>query len=258
MAKNTTIGEVYDFMKTLCPLELAEDWDNSGLIVGRRSRKADKILISLDVTKDVVDEAAGMGAKLIISHHPAIFSSLKKIEDGDAFGDLILSLAENKIGVISMHTNADAAANGVNDILAGLIGLSDITGIGEEKIGRMGILKEEMPIGDFARHVKAALSCDTVRAVDVGRKTFKVAVLGGAGGDLAEICAKMGCDTLVTGDVKHHTALLAKEQGINIVDAGHFYTENPVCRWFKKEIETRFQDIKVEISKRNDSPFKTF
>ena len=253
----TTVGEVYEFLQKKAPFELQEDFDNAGFLVGREGTQVSKILVSLDITEQVVDEAAEQGAHLIVAHHPVIFGGVHSITDRTVTGRILLSLAEWGIAAICAHTNLDAVEGGVNDALAFRLGLTDIEQLKQEGvdkqgraygIGRVGFVTEQ-PLYDFAIGVKRLLGANGLRLVDGRKPVHKVAVGGGAcAGMLDEVLAE-GCDTFVTSDVKYNHFLEAKAQGLNLIDAGHFPTEDVVCPVLLDWLAERFPQVTVSISK---------
>lgn len=242
-----TVNDLVMLLEELMPSNLAEDWDNVGLMLGRRSKTVKKILLALDLTKEVVEQAIAQKADLIVTHHPAIFKKLKRVVDNDWQQDLLLTLAENGIAVYSAHTNLDCVSAGVNDVLAKLLKLEDADDLDDSNgLGRIGIV-EEMSLADYAQLVKAALKADYVIVGDAGKPVRKVAVCGGAGSDLIDIALAKGADTLVTGDVKYHSAQQAVFSGLNIIDAGHQPTELPVLDKLADRLSMRLVDREIDV-----------
>ena len=208
-----------------------------------------KALLALDVTSTVVDEAIEQGAKLIISHHPIIFSPLKSVTD-----EKLLRLARHQIGVISMHTNLDIAQGGVNDALMAALGAEVLGGLDEYGCGRVGMLAKAMPMEAFLPFCKSVLKTAGLRYYDSGRDVSKLAVMGGSGGDSLEAAYRLGCDTYLTADIKYHQFLEAQELGINLIDAGHFPTENVVIPVLEQMVQEAFPDVGTRISRVQTQP----
>ncbi|HIT02704.1 MAG TPA: Nif3-like dinuclear metal center hexameric protein [Candidatus Enterenecus merdae] len=258
-----TVGNVYDFLQEKAPFALQMDFDNAGFLVGRAGQSVHQVLVALDVTQSVIREAKERGAQLIVSHHPVIWGGTKSVTDQTLIGRKLLELIENRISVISAHTNLDAVAGGVNDALALRLGLSEIGQLHQDGvdgqgraygIGRTGLVPKQN-LYDFAQAVKELLGARGVRLVDGGKPVRRVAVGGGAcGGMLADAIAA-GCDTFVTADVKYDGFLDAKALGINLIDAGHFPTEQVVCPVLRDWIIQRFPQLSVEVSKRHQEVF---
>ena len=259
----TTVGDIFEFLQEKAPFELQKNFDNAGFLVGRAGTQVNKILVALDITEQVVDEAAEQGAQLIVSHHPVIFGGVRSITDGTVTGRILLSLAEQGIAAICAHTNLDAVEDGVNDALALRLGLTDIEQLKQEGvdvqgracgIGRVGRVSEQ-PLYDFAMGVKRLLGSNGLRLVDGGKPVRKVAVGGGACADMLDEVLAKECDTFVTSDIKYNHFLEAKAQGINLIDAGHFPTEDVVCPVLLDWLAERFPQISVSISKRHHEVF---
>lgn len=258
---------ICQFIDAFAPFEIQEDFDNAGFLVGRRHQEVTKILVSLDITREVVEEAAQLGAQLIVAHHPVIFHPVKWITDGTPTGQILLELIENKIAAICAHTNLDAAQGGVNDCLAEAL---ELTGIGQlhqagvdEKgrpygIGRVGTVHQPgLSAREYAAFVKAKLGSASVRCVSGGKPVQKVAVGGGACGSMLEDVIAQGCDTFVTADVKYDQFLEAKALGLNLLDAGHFPTENVVCGPWAQWLSEAFPEVEVCLSEVHREVYKS-
>ena len=211
---------IYDFLNTKAPFADAEEWDNAGLLIGNPTDEVTRILVALDITHGAIKAAKALGANLIVTHHPVIFSPLRKL-DSDS---IPYALAAAGIGVISAHTNLDKAVGGVNDTLSVRLGLTEVQ-ITEDGMCRIGTLPKPIDADTFARHTAAALET-SVRVSGVG--TIRtVAVCGGSGGDFID--THIGkADAFVTGEVRHHEWLAANACGLIVIEAGHYATEVPV------------------------------
>ena len=246
----TTLEQIFAFLCDLAPLELQMDFDNSGLLIGRRGAQINKALLALDITDEVIGEAIEENAQLIISHHPIIFHKLGCVSDMDDY-DRVLRMAENGIAAICMHTNLDIAPGGVNDVLISLLGASSDAPLDAEGCGRVGTLPEPIAVGSFLQRCKTILKANGLRYVDAGKDVYHLAVMGGAGGDALYAAAEKGCDTYVTADVKYHQFLDAVRLGINLIDADHFCTENPVIPVLAEKLERAFPDVTFRVSARH-------
>lgn len=253
----TTVNDILQFLESLAPRDLKMDWDNVGLLCGSPRQEVTKILVALDPFEAVCDEAAEIGAELIVTHHPLIFIAPKAITDETSVGRCIMDLCRHGISAINAHTNLDCAEGGVNDVLADTLGLQDIQVIGNGGLLRAGNIQSQS-LPQFLAHVKTALGCEGLRYVDGGKPVRKVAVGGGAcAGELMDAVAA-GCDTFVTADVKYNQFWDAQDLGINLIDAGHFYTENPVIAVVAEKIAAQFPEIEVCISKTHKDCMKFF
>ena len=255
----TTVNDILTFMESFAPAYMQEDWDNTGLLCGSRHQEVRKILVALDPFETVCAEAVEAGADLLITHHPLIFRSAKSVTDDTSIGRAIMTLIRSNISAINAHTNLDCAPGGVNDILAQKLGLDNIQVIapkGTDSTGRQwGLLRcgtvVSQPIEQFLGQVKSALGCKGLKYVDGGRPVCKVAVGGGAcGGSLMEAYSA-GCDTFVTSDLRYNQFWDARDLGMNLIDAGHFYTENPVCAVLADKLSQTFPEIQILISQKH-------
>lgn len=245
-----TINEIYEYLCELAPLELQMGFDNSGFQLGRKISPVSRVMLALDVTDDVVAEAINLGCELIVSHHPLIFHAVKKIDGSDPEGERQLTLIENNIAVISMHTNLDIADGGVNDVLIRMLGAEPEAAL-DEGCGRIGELEAAIELPQFLDFCKAILKVNGLRYYDAGRSVRKIAVMGGAGGDSLDIAFEKGCDTYLTSDIKYHQFLRAAELKLNLIDADHFCTENPIIPVLHKTLSDKFSTIEFYISQRH-------
>lgn len=248
----TKVADVVKVMKDLAPVELAQSWDNVGLIIGNTEREVHKILVMLDFDEQGMKEALEVSADMIITHHPAIMNKLSTITD-----PLYLNLIENKISLCSMHTNLDSADQGVNQVLAEALGLYDIETVDFDGLfGRTGYV-DECTLGEFIQTVKLALDIEHVRYVGSKRNTIsKVAVVGGGGAEFIPNAKVAGCDVYVTADIKYHQAHQAQKIGLSVIDAGHFETENPVIHKVARHLRSNFEDVEIITSLRSKSYIK--
>ena len=241
-----TVNDIYAFLNDLAPVRYQMDFDNAGFLVGDGSAAVEHVLLALDITDDVIAEAAALHAQLIVSHHPLIFTPLRRATADDLTGRKVLALARNGIAAICMHTNLDAAEGGVNDCLAQKLGLSGTIPLNEQKIGRIGTLSCEIPLEQFLHDVVKSLSCRGLRYRDGGRPVHRVAVGGGACGEYIPHALAQGCDTFVTSDLRYNDFL--DTRGLNLIDAGHFPTEDVVCPEVVHRLQKAFPAICVSKS----------
>ena len=244
-----TVADILKFVETLAPRELKMDWDNVGLNCGHSDHPVKKILVALDPFTHVCREAKEIGADLLVTHHALIWKP-GFITDLDNQGRNTLFLIENGIAHINAHTNLDQAPGGVNDVLAAKLGLAHVEIV--NPVDGAGLMRcgdvEEQSLEVFLTTVKKNLRCDGLRYADGGKPVRRVAVGGGScAGGMAEVLAA-GCDTFVTADVKYNQFWDAKDLGLNLIDAGHFHTENPVVAVLAEKISAAFPDVEVKIS----------
>ncbi len=251
----TTVQNILQYIETLAPRSMKMDWDNVGLNCGHSDRPVSKVLLALDPFPHVCREAKQWGADLLVTHHALIWKP-GFVTDESVWGRSVLFLIENGIAHINAHTNLDQAPCGVNQVLAQRLGLADIQVIdacGTDEDGNAwGLLRSgevpQQPLCDFLCHVKESLYCEGLRYVDGGKPVRKVAVGGGScGGEMMD-ALKAGCDTFVTADIKYNQFWDAHDFGINLIDAGHFHTENPVIPVLAEKLAAQFPEIEVKIS----------
>lgn len=242
-------SEIYQAIDEMAPFSVHASYDNPGFLIGDQNAEVTKVLLALDITVPVVQEAAQLGAELIVSHHPVIFHPIRQL----LAGSVCYELARSGISAICAHTNLDVAHEGVNDMLALTVGLSSPYEILFDSenlpLGRIGNLPASMELSTFAQQVKNRLNAAVVRFADAHRPAYRVAVIGGAC-DISDLdtAVKAGVDTLVTGDAKYHMFLQAAECGLNLIDAGHFATENGIVPALAKRLKERFDQVEFVVS----------
>lgn len=243
-----TVDDILKYVETLAPRELKMDWDNVGLNCGSRSTPVTKIMVALDPFEHVCQEAAQWGADLLVTHHPLIFRPIPMVTDDAAITRGLMELVRHNISHICAHTNLDCAPGGVNDTLAATLGLKNTEPLGAYGgMMRCGEVPEQS-LAAFLAFVKEKLHCDGLRYCDGGKPVHKVAVGGGACSDGLYDAVLAGCDTFITADVKYNNFWDAKEQGLSLIDAGHFATENPVVAVLAEKIAAAFPEIEVKIA----------
>ena len=243
----TELKEIYGYLKELAPLELAEDWDNPGLLVDC-GRPVGRVLTCLDITGPVVREAQEKGCDLVVSHHPVIFRPLKALQEGQ----VPCLLLKAGISAICMHTNLDAAPGGVNDTLAQWMGLREVVPFAEG-MGRIGWI-EEMCAHQLAQETARILHA-RVQWADGGKPIRRLALITGSGGSMLEDAIRAGADALLTGEASHHAALDALAAGVTLVAAGHYATEFPVAQTLATRLGDRFRDLEVLMSETDRDPY---
>ena len=242
--KTCTAKELEALVGEIAPYELAEEWDNVGLLVGRAQSEIERVLVALDVTREVLCEAKALGVQAIVTHHPMMFHARKRLTDEDREGRLLLDMAKEDIALIAAHTNLDAAPGGVNDTLMRLMGCENVEG---EGCVRVGDLPEGTTFGQLRERAQSALHA-AVRAY--GSDDAIVTRLGccsGAGGSELSIARTMGADCFITGEVRHHEALDAVDAGMCVLEAGHYETENPVCEVLRTALQTKLDALQYTV-----------
>ena len=243
------VKTVSDYINSFAPYRTQCDWDNSGLLIGDENAEVKKAGICLDLTNETLDEAKKADVDLIITHHPLIFSPQKNFLKGDKAYEIAIS----GMSLISAHTPYDCADGGVNDVLCELFGIENVIGVESEEteipMARIGDVKKQS-VNELASLVAEKL--DTVcRVVDCENEIEKVAVCGGAGMSFFFDVVNAGADAFVTGEIKHHEMLMAKEKGVTVIEAGHFETENPSMAKLKTKLEKEFPTVEFIILKQS-------
>ncbi|MBO5462181.1 MAG: Nif3-like dinuclear metal center hexameric protein [Clostridia bacterium] len=235
------IKEVYDFLDFIAPFNTAAEWDNCGLSVGSLENEVTKILVALDVTEGLIEEAVKTGAELVVTHHPLIFTPVSQIESES----LVYKAVKSGVTFISSHTCLDKAIGGVNDCLAVKVGIKNVQTSETDGCLKTGEI-EPCSASAFAKTIKNALG-GKVAFTDNGKEIKKVAFCSGAGGDFINAAAELGADALLTGEAKHHEYLEANRLGIALFDAGHYETEVVVCEFLRKSLDLQFDGAEVLI-----------
>ncbi|MGI5949746.1 Nif3-like dinuclear metal center hexameric protein [Peptoniphilus sp.] len=248
------IKEIINFMEGWAKNEYQLSWDNSGKQI-YFDEETDNVVVGMDLTDKLIDEAIENGSKLIITHHPLFFAGIKNICQGSYVGDNIIRLIENKISVLSCHTSLDIAAGGVNCVLFNKLALEDmdvLTYEEEKPMGLVGSLSEEMSLDDFINLVKEKLDVSNIRIYgkNPDKMIKRVSVMGGSGAEFMKI-AKSKSDVFVTADVKYHDGQWAYENDFYVLDLGHFHSEKVVLDEISERIKEKFHDLDVHVCKKS-------
>ncbi len=263
------VQDIYNFIDLIAPFETAESWDNVGLLIGNFYAPAEKVLLSLDITEEVVAEAIEGDFDLIVTHHPIIFTGIKSITTEDRIGRLLLKLIQHKISVIAAHTNLDRSFEyGINHTIAERYHLQSIEPLNAlHKFGIIGELSEDLPIEDFIQRTKSIFGIHSVKLanIDTERSTrmlHTVAISSGASSDFIEDALAMKADIFITADLKYHEAQTAIGTGLILVDVGHFESESIFLKPFKAMLDTfaieRALKLMVQVTESEKPIFKYF
>lgn len=244
MSQGCTVGDVYDIVDRFAPFESAMEWDNVGLLVGRKTHPVDTVLTALDVTLDVVREAAKMGAQLIVAHHPLMFSPIKRLDESNAEAAVLCEMIRGGIAMIAAHTNLDIAAGGVGDALAAQVGWAVSEGTG---VLRFGQWSEDRRLEDIQAGVADALNAQVIRYGPADRRLARFAICAGAGGSEAREAWEAGAQVLLTGEIKHNEALEAVANGMSILAAGHRPTEICAAELLRKHLQLSLDAVKLRV-----------
>lgn len=243
---NTAL-ELYNYLDEIIPISLSMEWDNDGLMCSSGAENnVERVMLTLDVTESAVDYAVNNCFDTIISHHPLIFKPLKNIKNNK-----LVTLIQNNITVMSFHTRLDAVDGGVNTQFADLLDLTDIETFGEGDIGRVGSLQCELEFNDFINRVKNLLNCTQITAIKTQNTVKRVAVLGGDGKDFYDSALKTGADTYLTGNLSYNMMIDAAESTMNVIEAGHYQSENFICQYLENLVLKFDKSIKTHIFESN-------
>lgn len=243
-----TVRELYEMLSDRIPEDLREEWDNDGIMCCADDlAHVNRVLVTLDVTEEIVDYAIDNGFDLILSHHPLVFKPVKAIDPENHVARKLIKLIKAGVSVISLHTRADKVRGGVNDCLARILGLFDIEPFGDDCLGRIGHLERETSLEDFAARVKSALGIEKVMVSDAYSPVYSIALVGGDGKGYIGEAIEMGADTYLSGRIGYNTMEEAAEMGINLIEAGHYATEFPVTKFFSNLLLKIDPKLTVEI-----------
>ena len=246
------VKELYQKFEEKIPAYLREPWDNDGIMCcADGTAEIYRALVTLDVTEEVVDYAIERGFDLIVSHHPLIFKPLGSINEENHISRKLIKLICSGISVFSFHTRADKMIGGVNDRLADLLGMYDTQSFGEGELGRIGTIYEPMELQDFAYRVKQLVGADAIRYADGLNDVHKVAVVGGDGKGYVKAAIDAGADTYISGRIGYMVMEEAAEMGINLIEAGHFFTEQHITEMFREMLVDFDSNLYVEIADSN-------
>lgn len=250
------LQNVIDVIEEICPNELAEPWDNCGIQLRCENQEIDKILVTLEITEEVIKEAIDEDVDFIVTHHPLIFNSLTSVDNNNIIGKYILQLSEADISVYSCHTSFDVLDGGNNDYFGALMELTDITNFTvEERFCRKGHTPFEVTFAEFVHKVADVIEIEEKHFKEVGEPTKIIDTIGwctGSGSEFIKSAVMEKCDLFVTGDVKYHDAQYAKENHLCVLDVGHYgsekiFTEN-MADFLRNELNIEILESKVDIN----------
>ena len=236
------VNEISSFLEEKIPVDLKMESDNVGLLCGFPDREVERVFVALDITLETIQEAADIGAELFVSHHPVIFSPLYSLRDDDPTGRRVIQLIRHGISAVCMHTNLDRMEDGVNAALAHALGAEVETML---DMGCICRLDEPVSLESFLSGAEKALAAEDIRFSCASGCVQRLAICGGAGGDMVYEAVKYSCDTVLTGEIKHHQWIDGRELGLNLIDAGHYPTENVVVPVLCDMLRNAFPEIEV-------------
>jgi len=260
----TKVKEISKEIEKFAPEFLKEEYDNVGLMVGDEQKEVKKVLLSLDCTNEVIEEAISLKCDMIITHHPLLFKRPKNIIKGDLVGEKVIALVKEDISLYACHTNLDSAKDGINETIVNMLGFSSNEIIernmsGNYKdggLGRIVRLEKEISICNLVELVKKNLNINNIRLVRGSDKVKVLAIINGSGQDFFMKAKKLGADCIITGDTTYHFASDFKEMKISIIDAGHFSTEYLVFLKTLEFLKEKFKDVEFVASEKCKDPYE--
>lgn len=245
--------EIANIIEGFAPLSEQEEWDNSGFCIGSPDKEIKGVLVGFDCTEALVKEAVERGADMIVTHHPLIFSGLKKIDPDDVVGRVVYLAIQNDIVIYAAHTNADKAQGGVNTLFAERLGLLGVEPLDESGLALVGTLAEELSGEKFIEYVKDRFSLKALRSSDPsGKMVRKVALCAGSGSSFISKGVKAGADAFVTGDVSYHHFFC--EEGFMVLDIGHYESEIEIVNTLFSILRKNLPTFAVFTTSNNNNP----
>jgi len=252
------VRDIVKFMEEIAPPALAEPWDNVGLLAGDSNAPVSRIMVTLDLTADVIKDAVKNHVDMIISHHPVLFKPIKAVNDSTVTGSQLLMLLQAGIAVYSAHTNFDKAGGGTDDTLAELLGLQDVRVLARDEdgsktsdqigFGRIGFLPEELPLEQYLKSISDKLKAASVEYIGQPEREIKVvASCAGAGGDFLQLAQAAGADLFITGELKYHELISALDQGMAVAAFGHYATEQPAMGRLIQRLQNSVNALQYNI-----------
>lgn len=258
------VNNIIKEMELLAPTYLKEDFDNVGLMVGDKNKEVKKVLLGLDCTLKVIEEAKKENVELIITHHPLIFKRPSSITTDTLQGKKIIELIKNDISLYSSHTNLDSVENGLNDTIVSILGFDNFKILEKNKrddkagLGRIVSLNESIQLEDLISKIKKSLNINNLRVVKGKDKVNKIAIINGSGQDFIGKAVALGADCIITGDTTYHFASDYKEMEISILDVGHFASEQITFFNVMENLKEKFKDVEFITSTVEEDPFSFY
>lgn len=232
--------DIYKYIDSFAPFITSASFDNTGILVGNSEQGVAKAIVSLDITKDVVEEAVRKKAQLIISHHPVIFNPIKKL----SFDSVPALLISNNLSAICAHTNLDISSKfGVNTCLADMCGLCNCIKSDKGEVLFIALTEKGITSAQLAQKIKSGLCCERVAYTCVNENIKKVGLSSGAGGSEIFSAIAEKCDAFITGEIKHHEIIAANEAGVSIFCVGHYKSEDIVINPLVKKMSQQFDGV---------------
>lgn len=251
------VQQFCDLMESIAPKSLALEYDNVGLLIAPDHDRIETVLVALDLTVDVAREAVDGGYDLVLTHHPIFWDPVKSFSATDFDTAAAYTLIRHGVGHFAAHTNLDACEGGVNDVLASILGLTDVRPLPPENLGRIGILPKSVHFSEFAAMCDRQLQTKGRFVGDPAKTVSRIAVIGGSGGGDVDEVYRAGCDGFVTGEMKHHQALRASYLGLSCCVLGHYETEFPVLNPLITRLQNASNDVQYVLIHAGSAPLRS-
>lgn len=257
------VKDIIEIMEDFAPVNLKEDFDNVGLMVGDKEKEVKRILLSLDCTLEIIEEAKEKDIDLIITHHPLLFKRPSSITTDTLVGKKIIELIKNDINLYSSHTNLDSASGGLNETIVNILGYNSKELIESNKnarnsnegLGRIIRLDKVIALDDLVKLVKEKLNIEGLKVVKASEEVKNIAVINGSGSSFFDIAYKKGADCIITGDTTYHFASDYKEMGVSIIDTGHFLSEWIVFLEVINKLQDQLKEVEIIVSDYSKDPY---
>ena len=245
--------QVAEIIESFAPLDTQESWDNAGLCIGSPDAEVTGVMVGFDCTPALIEEAVAAGCNMIVTHHPLIFRGVKKIDPDTFTGAAIVSAIKHDMVIYAAHTNADKAADGVSWLMAGKLGLQDVSPLGEDGLGVVGNLPQPMDSQAFIEMVKNAFALPVVRCSrPLPTPVRRVAMCGGAGGSMIEEAMAAGADAYLCGDISYHNFFT--DEGFMLLDVGHYESEIDIVEKLFGLLSEKIHTFAVRKTQNNNNP----
>ncbi len=246
MLQKTTVSDIYNILNSMAPFDSAEEYDNVGLLIGKSEQKVSKALITLDVTHQAISKAKSLGAQLIISHHPLMFSPIKSITTKNYEGSLIIELIQGNLSLIACHTNADKTFLSGSAGVAEKLGLKNIYQSFDPYIFA-GTLKEDLTAQELNKKLEKLFNNKVILHGDENKTIHSLAIAGGAYSEGFLSALKIHADAYLTGEIKHHHILEAASYGLTLFEGGHFETEYPMVEKLAQCLQKELNQLQSTV-----------
>lgn len=262
------LGDLQASFEQMWPIAGAEDWDAPGLVCGSRHKRVSRILLTVDVTSAVIEEAIAGGFDLVLAHHPLLLRGIKTLDEGTAKGSILSRAIRSDVAIYAAHTNADIVARGVSAALSDALELENSVPLsslaGNSGHGRVGNLSVTLTLGELAKRIARVIpsTASGVRVSgDYESEVRRVALCGGAGDSFIELAYESAAEVYITSDLRHHPVQEARERAFAenrefaLIDISHWAAEWLWLEWAARDIRDRFDSVQVVVSEIRTDPW---